>query len=90
MELLNNGLDRTAGKFIFEKRISIRITNREEWVDGTHLELTYTKFWYTDGSKLDLNTGPAAWASKERDIYRLSRTFSLSVSIGNTGYKDVH
>ena len=68
MELLNNDLDRTAGEIIFEKRFSIRITSRDEWVDGTHPELANTRVWYTDGSKLDGNTGSAAWGRKERAL----------------------
>ena len=68
MEFLTNDSDRTAVEIIFEKRFSIRITSRDEWVDGTHLELANTRVWYTDGSKVEENTGSATWGRKERAL----------------------
>ena len=68
MELINNGLNKTAGDFIFKKRLFIRITSREEWVDGTHPDLAYTRVWYMDGSKLDGNTDSTKLGSKEKAL----------------------
>ena len=47
---------------------NFRITSRDEWVDGTHPELANTIVWYTDGSKLDGNTGSVVWGLKERAL----------------------
>ena len=34
-------------------------------MDGTHPKLAHTRVWYTDGAKLDGNTGSTALGHKE-------------------------
>ena len=77
MELLNNGLDRTAGEII-----------RDEWMDDTHPELANTSLvhgWFETEWKHRLSSiGPQG-----KSPHRLCRTPSHGVSIRNTGYKEV-
>ena len=87
MESLNNSLDRNSGEFIYHKRFSIRITNREEWMDGTGADLykILVFVWVQAGwEHLFDSVG-----QQRKGTGQLRRTPSNGVSIGRTGYEDV-
>ena len=61
LALVNEETDRVNEELIFEKRYRIVSSTREQWKKGTHPATADTRVWYTDGSKMEGNTGSAAW-----------------------------
>ena len=53
--------DRILEELIFEKKFSITLTLRSDWETGTHAALVGSKTYYTDGSKVNGNTGSGVW-----------------------------
>ena len=66
IRVVDQGTDRIVESLLFDKNYRVAGTTREEWKSGMHPLTTNSRVWYTDGSKMNGNTGSAAWEPGRR------------------------